>query len=286
MVDYRIVGDALRGLSSDIRSITQQDAAHRLGLADIRARQAGQNFQNTLQQGEQNLRIAEADRANYENESITIGQAIDEMKSATPQQKQILKGQIAEFEKQAPGLFSGTFPRKVLWQWYREAAMETQKMMGEAGRHTEKMGLERKGLDIQQQRADTERQLGTERNVLERRKIDLGLSGGAKDNRSTMEKEISAISQIRGIPMQQALDEWQQSKSAAERIRLFNNEMQALNESLDFIGPDGQALKNAKIQELRQLYGIDKISGNQPNIIQNNTTRMIYDPQKGMLVPK
>lgn len=83
-----------------------------------------------------------------------------------------------------------------------------------------------------------------------------------KDNRSTMEKEVDFIMRTRKTTWEKALDEWQSTKSQGERIRLYNNEIGILNED-----PEFRVLKNEnpkaaedKIRELRELFGIDKIT--------------------------
>jgi hypothetical protein len=147
------------------------------------------------------------------------------------------------------------------------------------------MGLERQKIDIAQQQADNAFRLGTERNALERSKMDLGL-GGAKDNRSTMQKEVEYIAQTKGIAPEQALLEWQQSKSEPERIRLYNEEIKALNENMFDTSPEAKAAKEAEVSRLKEIYGIGKIAGNKPQEQSSGVIRMVFDPQTGTLVAK
>jgi hypothetical protein len=121
--DYRIVNDALNNLSGTLRGVYQQRANQKLGLANLGKEQAQQNFQNTMRKGEQDVRIADADRSNYESEPITGFQFLDEMKT-TPERKQGFKTIIDGFEQAAPGVFSSPLPRKAWATMIHETAMQ------------------------------------------------------------------------------------------------------------------------------------------------------------------
>jgi hypothetical protein len=283
MADYRLVGDALRDLGGSLRGITQQQSAHQLGLANLGMQQSQQNFQNTMRKGEQDVRIADADRANYESEPITGFQFLDEMKT-TPERKQGFKTIIDGFEQAEPGVFSSPLPRKAWATMIHETAMQMNAEKKASAQQAEKMGLERQKIDIAQQQADNAYRLGTERNALERSKMDMGLVG--KDNRSTMQKEVEYIAQTKNITPEQALLEWQQSKSEPERIRLYNEEIKALNENMFDTSPEAKAAKDAEVNRLKEIYGIGKIAGNKPQEQSSGVIRMVFDPQTGTLVAK
>jgi hypothetical protein len=123
-------------------------------------------------------------------------------------------------------------------------------------------------------------------NMLNRRsneKINAQRAATSKDNRSTMEKDVDAISRIYRIDRKQAYERYQKDKNLGERIRLYNNAVENLDK---FLNEDE---KEQKLKHLQQAFGIDELMNKpqeqQVQTPQKPTVNLVWDSKQMKLVP-
>jgi len=242
MPDYGLVSRSINNLADRIGGLSAQRNAHDERMMDYGLAEANLGLREREMQGQQNVELAKAKRDQWLNEEVTGRQAIMTHPKMTDEQK---KAFITNLEKStdpefAKYILDGAIYKRGKWA---EAARNAISAHQE---RTQKAQLEQQKLGIQK-----------DRNAILR-------SGGAKDNRSTMQKEVEYIAQTNGISPQQALVQWQKSKSLPERIRLFSEEVKALNDDITLFGEEGSKIKAQKIQELRDLYGVQDLPGDTP----------------------
>jgi hypothetical protein len=225
MVDYGLVSRSISGLADRVGNITAQDQAHQRAMKGFDIQKTGLGLRAKEQAGQQDVELAKAEKEAWDNEYVLGEQAIDTHPKWTPEQKAAMKKTFEPF-------LAFSFKRKEWGNAIRDLKSEYDKEQGAERRHKENVGLKKQENSLRAQQA----------------------TATAKDTRSTMQKEVEYMAEVNKTTPQEALVMWQKQKSLGERIRLFNNEIDALNSDMTLMGPKGAELKKQKIAELRSLY--------------------------------
>jgi len=220
MPDYGLVAREINNLSNRIGNITARNQSNDLALANL-------DYNQKNIEGQQGLQMAKLQREKWLTEPVTIGQAIDTHPKWSPEQKQAIKMSMPEKERDS--ILNHPATRGTL-----NATLEKLSQQSKEDQYKQQM-LALRGREVTAKEKEP------------------------RDNRSNMQKEVEYIRNVKGVSPIEALAEWQKSKSLPERIRLYNNELTALNEDLTISPKD----KPSKVEQLRQLYGISDAM-NQP----------------------
>jgi len=251
---YSLVPQALNQLADRVNQLSRQKSNHTRALQDLNLAESQLGLKAQSLADQHNINIAQAEKEKHLDEVVSLGDVIKSSKIPWEQKQQVL----SSFDEKV--LNFPTTRRKAMDAFSR---LESERIAGE--RHTE---------NLDHREALTDKQISAQREIAAGRtgsaekiaqmKIDAMGDRQEKDTRSNMQKEVEFIATTEGVSLPEALKQWQKSKSLPERNRLYNNELEALNNDMSLLGPEGAELKKQKIQELRQIYGINEAMNQKP----------------------
>lgn len=254
MVDLSRNIDNLTGL---LRGVQQDKLKHEYDMKNLGLAQIGLQNQSANIAGQQGLDVAKLERENFLNEPVTMRQLFMTRPGKSPEEAQAAIDSLPKEMKPFLDNPEFVFPRGKWHELYRNTRAGMAKAQAEQQRHEELMGERRLTREQSAAQSGLDR-ASRERIAKEGLRTTEKVAGmrSEKDTSSTMQKEVEYIAKTKGVAPVQALEEWKLSKSLPERIRLFNNEIDALNEDLDLMGPDKAQEKAMKVEQLRQMYGV------------------------------
>lgn len=242
MRDYGLVANQINQLASQIGGMRRDRAADQARIADTQLKEAQFGLSAQSMKGSQDLEMAKLKRAEYMDGEVSLKSFIDER----PWSPEMKKRAFGFIESQDMGDVADVpmFKRGAIYQALQGMADNKRKMDAvkkksdiESDRWNKEYGLKQQELGIKRQEASAK-------------------VAGARDNRSTMEKEVAFISETTNKPMEEALNEWMSNKTLAQRMKIFSDDVKTLNDDISLMGKEGSAKKAKRIEELRSLYRV------------------------------
>jgi hypothetical protein len=262
MPRYDLVVNAIDSLANRVHGLSQDKRADEMQMRQFDLANAKLGLEATTRAGQQELEMAKVKREQYLDEPITFGDAIKGSKRSDEEKALALK----EF---APILGVPTTRRKA----------------GE-GMYDYFMRKSGKNQDIEQKRLDREARVReSQKDRASREKI----AGMRQRGTRGAESDIELYQRVYGISPAEALDMYRSDKSAAQRIRLYVDELDKLASSNEFKYDLSDEEKAAKVKSLRDQFGIDKVPGTdnrQEPQESEPKLRGVYDPKTNTLVFK